>query len=393
MSLVRGIRGKFSYATVAAVVRVDFSAAGFKDILLDAIALQGSAAWVSTENGILLAMPAISAKASVDEGDALTLSQPIEWIPGWRFTVSMPASAFRQAEQTLSLMLMGVSLVSILLAYLLAALFIKSFTGRVSTLARQMQSEGGDPKPLQSPYESKDEIGMLFSSYNRLIDKVQLMMQREYHMGVRVAHAELMALQSQINPHFLYNTLDMVRHLSSFGNTEAVGSVLASLISFYKLSLNSGKEIVPLGDEIAHVKNYVTIQQFRFPGQIDFHLEEMPEAVMQLQIPKITLQPLVENAITHGILENPMHTGAITLSAAIMGDKVHIHIADDGVGADIAQLGMMISGEKGRDHYGLYSIQQRLALLYGAEYGLTFAQTMPSGVTVTITLPLARAAQ
>ena len=148
----------------------------------------------------------------------------------------------------------------------------------------------------------EDEVGHLVSSYNYMINSVRELMDNQYRLGQEKG-AELKALQSQINPHFLYNTLDMILWMAQKDEKENIQEVVYALSDYYKLILNKGEDFVPLIDELRLCEKYAAIQQKRFKGKIRFEIEVEAEAEACL-LPKITLQPIVENAIIHGVLEN-----------------------------------------------------------------------------------------
>ena len=144
-------------------------------------------------------------------------------------------------------------------------------------------------------------------------------------------NAELKALQSQINPHFLYNTLDLINWMADSGLNTDIKKVVKALARFYKVSLSSGKDIISLREELKHVSFYVQIQNIRFENKIDFQIH-VPGELLDNAIPKITLQPIVENAILHGILGRTGREGTITIQGKFVNDNIHLIIRDDGVG-------------------------------------------------------------
>lgn len=406
MTVVREIKNKFDYGRTAAVLRLDVPASQLTDILASVITTKDSTAWLQTDTSVIAHATAEQAvpvpldaqtraassgnlmEISVEANRVLLLSSRIDQTD-WYLVLKVPLAAFQQPGSNLRTILISVSFLSILLAYLLAAFFVRTFSGRITWLSRQIQNTGDTLVPLHPLYESEDEIGMLIVTYNRLIDRIEMLLKRQYQMGMRITKAEMMVLQSQINPHFLYNTLDMVRHLSELGQTQVVGSVITALISFYRLSLGSGRDIVTLAEELSHVRNYVTIQQFRFAHRIVLDIQRMPDSILATRLPKITLQPLVENAIVHGILETDGKVGCITLSASVENGCVNIDIADNGVGADPAALQSLLAPEPKKDgHYSLFNTHQRIRLLHGDAYGLRFDSLAPHGLRVRICVPM-----
>ncbi len=239
---------------------------------------------------------------------------------------------------------------------------------------------------LKSPTQN-DEIGQLITAYNAMVDEMERMLQTQYDLGRAKAGAELKALQSQINPHFLYNTLDMVSWMAQKQETGKIQQVMQALSQFYKLTLSGGQDIITLEDEICLCDAYMRIQQMRWDGAIDY-LVEMDESLNNALLPKITLQPLIENAIKHGIMQRGEARGNIIVSAAV--DEEHdgwmsITVLDNGVGMEDSATMM----EKGSgSHYGMKNIEQRLALYYEQDIRIRVDSESGLGTCITLTLPI-----
>ena len=238
-----------------------------------------------------------------------------------------------------------------------------------------------------------DEVGTLYQDYNALISRLQQLLKENDEIGQELVSMEYEALQSQINPHFLYNTLDMINWLALSGRSEELTQVVRSLAKFYKLSLNGGNSIVTIGDELAHVDHYMQIQQIRHAGRIRY-LTQVDPVISQYSMPRITLQPIVENAIYHGIMEKPEKSGAIRVTGATDGQDVLITVEDDGVGFGeedtiaIREIGQQdVSDLKQGSHYGLSNIDKRIKLRYGGGYGLEVRSVRGEGTRVTVRLP------
>ena len=186
----------------------------------------------------------------------------------------------------------------------------------------------------------RDEIGELARTYDGMIDEIETLIAREERTQRELKGAELKALQAQINPHFLYNTLDMIKWMSRRGMADEIEELLNSLATFYRLSLSEGRETIPIRDELRHVELYARIQNMRFRGAIDFSIS-VDEAVLDCEILRVTLQPLVENSILHGINEKPDKRGRITHHGrrrGRVGDPRAVE--DDGVGIEAMAPGV-----------------------------------------------------
>ncbi|XEC94415.1 sensor histidine kinase [Paenibacillus tarimensis] len=262
----------------------------------------------------------------------------------------------------------------------------RSMTYRVLLLTKKMDRvrkgwlQRLDIKPRE------DEVGRLVSSYNYMIDNVQRLLREQYRLGLEKKEAELKALQSQINPHFLYNTLDMLIWMAQKGERENIQQIIYALSDYYKLTLNKGEDLVTVGDELRLCRFYIEIQQKRYKGKIDVEIDVEEEAKTCL-IPKITLQPLVENAIVHGISENPYGTGTIAIKGKVHGGRLFLSVTDDGPG--------MITDSSPRpgyrgSGYGVKNIEKRLELYFDEQTCLRFESAPGTGTNVIIDVPAIR---
>lgn len=233
-----------------------------------------------------------------------------------------------------------------------------------------------------------DEIGRLITAYNGMVDEMHHMLHVQYDLGRAKAGAELKALQSQINPHFLYNTLDMVSWMAKRQETDNIQQVMQALSQFYKLTLSGGRDVITLGEEIRLCDAYMSIQQLRWVGAIDYMVEADDE-LLSACIPKITLQPLIENAIKHGIMQRGEARGSIIVSAIpeTIGGRPYmtLSVLDNGVGMQDCQQ----EKDKGSgSHYGMKNIEMRLSLYYEEAIHIQLDSEVDLGTCVSLTLPV-----
>jgi two-component system sensor histidine kinase YesM len=206
----------------------------------------------------------------------------------------------------------------------------------------------------------------------------------------KLRKAEFELLQAQINPHFLYNTLDAIVWSAEAGNQKQVVKMVGSLSDFFRTSLNKGKEVVTVREELQHVRSYLEIQQIRYQDILSYEIN-VPEELYEFMIPKITIQPVVENALYHGI-KNRRGGGRITVTGEIQDTDYVIRVRDDGIGMDEERLmevraGLTDQNPGSNKIYGLYNVNQRIRLGCGDEYGISIDSTYEEGTTVTIRLP------
>lgn len=202
--------------------------------------------------------------------------------------------------------------------------------------------------------------------------------------------AEFELLQAQINPHFLYNTLDAIVWSAEAGNQKQVVKMVGSLSDFFRSSLNKGKELVSIREELSHVRSYLEIQQIRYQDILSYDID-VPQELYDNEIPKITVQPVVENALYHGI-KNRRGGGKILVTGTVADKDYCIIVSDDGMGMDkdhLEEIRAELSGNsKGNGKiYGLYNVNERIKLFYGEEYGISIDSEYEKGTTVTIRLP------
>ena len=203
----------------------------------------------------------------------------------------------------------------------------------------------------------------------------------------RKRHAELELLQAQINPHFLYNTLDTIIWLIEADKKSESIEMVSALSDFFRFCLSRGKDIITLEEEQKHVLSYLSIQKIRYQDRMDYEVV-IPESLYGYSIPKLTLQPLVENSIYHGI-KLQREKGQIKVSAMDLGDKIELTVKDNGAGMTDERLSEMRNAIENGEKvgFGLRTVHQRMQLLYGEEYGLTISSTEGVGTTITAVIP------
>ena len=234
------------------------------------------------------------------------------------------------------------------------------------------------------------EARVLSDSMNTMIDKINELLEQVKTEQVRLRKAEFELLQSQINPHFLYNTLDAIVWLAEAGEQKKVVSMVGSLSDFFRISLNQGQDILDVREELQHVRSYLEIQQMRYQDILQYEIC-VPEELYSSRIPKITLQPLVENALYHGI-KNKRGKGMIRIDGEMEDSDCILRITDNGRGMTPERLGQVREGIRNRNAceteiYGLYNVNERIRLNFGEKYGITITSTYGEGTCVTITLP------
>lgn len=319
------------------------------------------------------------------DGDALVNRIPLQ-IQGWHLVTVIPLQSLLMEANALQrhILLFTLGLGA-------AILFLSQWTARYNSkrilhLARSMQKAQSGDWQVHATVDSEDEIGVLQHSFNYLIRNTRQMMDERYTLGQSLKGMELNALQNQINPHFLYNTLDMIRWTARQGNTEMVEQAVEELSQYYRLSLSKGKTFITLAEELDHVTHYVNLQNFRFQGKLTLQLR-VEESLLQAQCVKLILQPIVENAFLHGIMERPDRMGVIRITGERIGGDMLLKVIDDGVGIPSDKLREINSGAAAdQSGYGIWNVNQRIRLHYGEGYGLSYESIEGMGTVVNVRL-------
>ncbi len=243
---------------------------------------------------------------------------------------------------------------------------------------------------VRSEVEGSREVVMLSDSMNVMIDKINELLEQVTKEQVRLRKAEFQLLQSQINPHFLYNTLDAIVWLAEAGDQKKVVSMVGSLSEFFRTALNQGKDIISIKEELQHVRSYLEIQQVRYQDILQYDIQ-VPEDLEKYLIPKITIQPLVENALYHGI-KNKRGRGLILIEGKLEEEYFLLQIKDNGIGILEERLKDVQDGIENKvptekDIYGLYNVNERIRLNFGEKYGIFIESVYGEGTVVNVRLP------
>jgi two-component system, sensor histidine kinase YesM len=241
--------------------------------------------------------------------------------------------------------------------------------------------------------DNVDEITELGMSFNIMIGKIKELLDSKIKEQENLKKAELRALQAQINPHFLYNTLDTIIWMAESKKTDQVVKIVSALSNFFRISLSKGMDWITIGEEVERVRNYLTIQKMRYRDILDFKID-VDEGVAKNTILKLILQPLVENALYHGI-KNKRQGGTIRLRVKPKGDdEVLLEVEDDGIGftpKKLAQLQAELEDDAGdiklETGFGLDNVNKRIRLYYGRPYGLSIQSEYDTGTCVTLVIP------
>ena len=415
MSIARVMPDKNYYPSPLAILRLDFPESYLNEAINPNNFDNALTFLVSDETNRLVSLSSASTESLYRE---LTLSRPVpdsDTLDSWHryrldgtdyFVIRQTLPSY---PLTLITMLPSKSLLSeyylhrnftfliggilLVLCLFLSTVLAKTMSGRIIRLTSRMkQVKKGELISLPSSIiQGKDEIGELTSTYNYMIHAMEDLIEKEYLLGQETKNAELKILQAQINPHFLYNTLDMIQWFAEEGMLSQIEESVSSLATFYRLSLSNGKEFISLREEMEHVRSYIRLQRLRFPDTFLYE-EELDEGLLDYLLPKTTLQPLVENAITHGLQESKRIPGHLLIKIEKEeGKNIRIRILDDGAGMKKPPRTTPNGGtsrENSGHGFGIPNVSSRLTLLYGPGYGVVFEQNIPEGTIAIVRIPI-----
>ncbi|MDO5702585.1 MAG: sensor histidine kinase [Lachnospiraceae bacterium] len=280
----------------------------------------------------------------------------------------------------------------IVLAFLLVSGLTRSITRPVKNLVKAADQIGRGSFDVRAKESGAPEIRILARSFNSMAARIGELVEHNREEQIRLRDLELKLLQAQIDPHFLYNTLDNIVWLAEDDRKEDVEGIAAALSTFFRTALSGGRDEIPIREEERHIRSYLEIQQFRYSDILTYEINVAPECLDCL-ILKMTIQPVVENALYHGI-KNKRGGGNISINIKPYGEQMRISVRDTGIGMSeeqLARLVQRVDGSRGGSvkdgHFGLSNVAERLRLNYGESSGLMFHSTYGEGTEVEIIIP------
>lgn len=236
-------------------------------------------------------------------------------------------------------------------------------------------------------YRNRDEFGFLYESFNVMVNRLKTLIEQVYEERIRAQHAELKQLQYQINPHFLYNSLFAIHRIAKMEDTESVVKLVHHLAHYYQFLTRNGSDEIPLAEEVNHARDYVEVQHFRFFNRISVRFDDIPDGCEHIMVPRLTLQPIIENGYNHG-LKRKTSGGIIEIRMERKPRMLSIHVEDNGEemgpGTLEALRRLLISADRTIESTGLLNVHRRLRIKYGGESGIYLSQSGLSGLHVEI---------
>ncbi|MEK0312942.1 cache domain-containing sensor histidine kinase [Cohnella sp. 56] len=313
-------------------------------------------------------------------------------VTGWKVLITIPEDELMKDAVRTRTYTVAAALAIMGFALLISLVLVFALTKPLRSLVRMMKEVQTGNLDVVFPIVSRDEAGLVGSAFNRMLDRIKTLIQDIYSVEERKKEAELQSLQHQINPHFIYNTLESIRMTAVLNDDKEVGTMTQLLGKLLRYSIHGGLESVPIAKEWEHLQVYVQLLNYRYGSRFELELPA-PEETEDLSIIKLLFQPIVENAVYHGLQES--RSGMrIRVGFKREGGDLLFEVADDGIGMDEATLQKLRAGlqraEPGAGAgIGLRNVNERIKLKYGELYGLEIRSRLGDGTVVSVRLPAA----
>ncbi|WP_225442889.1 sensor histidine kinase [Paenibacillus lycopersici] len=339
---------------------------------------------------------------SPDGSQQLFVSKVTSASSSWSIVLAQPKSSLYHASKQIQEFIILIIVISILLALLISWILYRRITSPLKVLSYGMHQIRKGFYNVKLKKKRNDEFGFLMDSFNQMAEQQSYLIRDIYEQQIQHAKTDLKFLQSQINPHFLYNTLDSIYWAARNYEADEISEMVLNLSKFFRLSLNKGKDTFTLAESVEHLQYYMRIQQLRLLDKFDFEVQ-LDEQTKQLPIVKLLLQPIVENAIFHGLEKRRDNGGKLTIASGIEGRHLTVMVKDNGVGMTKDRLLYIqrrllhikpgftfVNDDANPDMYGIRNVKARLLLYYGDRADLRFESSESEGTVVSVFIPLDR---
>lgn len=315
----------------------------------------------------------------------MQIHEPIEGI-NWRITALVPLQELEHAAQKVKNVTLLICVASFLVLVAISVMVSDTFSKQIHRIVRSLRAfqEGNFAKRIQ--YSGSDEFALISTAFNEMAENIEDLIQEVYISNLQKKEAELDALQAQIKPHFLYNTLSSISRLAHLGETEKLHRMVSELATFYRLTLNQGRSIIPIREEIQQVRSYIGIQKIKHVDRLDVSFD-IQYSVLEYDTVKLIFQPFVENALEHAMSEEPLH---IWIAAYQEEGTIVIKVIDNGAGMSKETMSKILGGKDQSIGYGIRNVNERIKLQFGESFGVTLESELGLGTTVRIVIPLYR---
>ena len=303
---------------------------------------------------------------------------------GWNICVYKPNKLIISSVRPILIIAVAALLVSMLAGILCINMVSEFITKRIKNLQKTMKATETGNLGMVIENDSTDEIGDLINGYNSMSKRLDETVNEVYQSKIKEKEYEMRALQAQINPHFLYNSLSMINWKALEAEQEDISRITLSLSTFYRTALNKGKNILLVKDEIANIKSYLDIQLAMHDNSFDV-VYDIDDSILKYETLNLILQPLLENAIGHGIDVKTDGRGEIRIEGKENGDFIDFTVSDNGIGMTKTQAALILS--KSSNGYGVSNVNERIKLYYGEKYAVKIESTPGAGTKVMLHFP------
>ncbi len=380
ISLLRKLISFNDYQTEIGYLRMSIP---LKDIFLSFAALdlnEGSVIRIINQSDGATLIQNAEASGSADDYLKVKIDIPAS---DFRLETMVPMKILKEDAgkiRNITMLVCGISFVIIALIAVIIARYSGRKMLRIVTHVRSFQNGNFD---MRIPFKGNDEFSLLSAAFNRMAHHIDELIREVYLQGMQKKEKELEALQAQINPHFLYNTLSSINSLANIGEIEKLSAMVSQMSKFYRLTLNDGKMIISLDNEINQVKAYLEIQMIKYANRFSVSYSIEPE-LADCPIIKLILQPFVENVFQHAWFEEHIHIG---ITGRREDDNIILQINDNGIGMPAEKLQVLLQPREEPGGYGIRNVNERIKLQYGEEYGVFIDSKIGIGTSVRLTLP------
>ena len=303
-------------------------------------------------------------------------------VVGVSFVQEIITDNLREIARLLALAAIAIVAATLAVSFLFSRVLSRPIHDLISAMA---QFEKNADNFVYEPVSGVREVQYLSSSFAHMVRKIQQLMATVRAEEVNLRKTELRALQAQINPHFLYNTLDSISWMCERGKNQEAVVMVNALAQLFRISISKGHELIPIRSEVQHAKSYLQIQSVRYKDQFSYRFE-VDESCLDYLCNKITLQPIIENAIYHGI-NGLVDEGEIVIRIESQGDDILATVEDNGVGMEKEQIDAIFRRSDSKSGIGIKNVNDRLKIWFGEAYGITIESVPDEGTRVIVRMP------
>jgi two-component system, sensor histidine kinase YesM len=308
-------------------------------------------------------------------------------LTNWNYLYKFPEREIFSGTHIVRNWVLTCSLIFIFLAMLMARAIASNISKPIIRIVKEMRTIASNDLNVRLNYDGNDELTVLATSFNNMVERLRTSIENQANLRTLGHELEMRALQAEINPHFLYNTLEAINWMGRMNRVPEICDMTSMLADIMRYSIDNRREMVTIRDELIHVEKYLGIQKIRFGDKLHFFID-IPEHLLDLSIPKLSLQPIVENCIIHGF-RNKVEPGKIRVIGGERDHSVYINIEDNGCGIKEETIHFLFNEEDNSSKRGIgfANVHKRLKLFYGKSYGLDLYSISGKGTRITVKLP------